>query len=115
MWTIPAQRIKAGKEHRVPLSERCMEILEEAEEAAYFRSDLLELRRELMETWSTFVTAGSTPPMRSLSSRVFALTRARAPLFYSAGDTGRPLAARHFDRWALRSAPATGPGIARLA
>lgn len=28
-WTIPASRIKAGKEHRVPLSPRAVEILEE--------------------------------------------------------------------------------------
>jgi integrase len=27
-WTIPAERMKAGKEHRVPLSERAVEILE---------------------------------------------------------------------------------------
>jgi len=28
MWTIPADRIKAGREHRVPLSSRAVEILE---------------------------------------------------------------------------------------
>jgi integrase len=27
LWTIPADRMKAGKEHRVPLSARCIEIL----------------------------------------------------------------------------------------
>ena len=27
-WTIPADRMKAKVEHRVPLSRRCMEILE---------------------------------------------------------------------------------------
>src|SRR6185295_10903732 len=26
-WTIPAARIKAGREHRVPLAPRCIEIL----------------------------------------------------------------------------------------
>lgn len=129
MWSVPAHRIKAGREHRVPLSKRCMEILEAAEkladggpyvfpgrspkaplsnmvflmllrrighgdvtahgfrstfrdwaaertnvpravceaalahvvknksEAAYFRSDLLDLRRDLMETWSKFATS----------------------------------------------------------
>lgn len=31
-WTIPADRMKAGKEHRVPLSERCVEILRAAEQ-----------------------------------------------------------------------------------
>jgi integrase len=29
IWTIPAERMKAEKEHRVPLSDRCIEILEE--------------------------------------------------------------------------------------
>ena len=28
-WTIPAERMKAGVEHRVPLSERAVEILKE--------------------------------------------------------------------------------------
>lgn len=28
-WTIPANRMKAGREHRVPLSPRCVEILEQ--------------------------------------------------------------------------------------
>jgi integrase len=32
MWTIPAERMKAGVAHRVPLPARCMEILEEAKE-----------------------------------------------------------------------------------
>ena len=30
VWTIPAVRMKTGKEHRVPLSGRCLQILEEA-------------------------------------------------------------------------------------
>ncbi|MEW9899732.1 integrase arm-type DNA-binding domain-containing protein [Chitinivorax sp. PXF-14] len=30
VWTIPAERMKARKEHTVPLSDRCMAILEEA-------------------------------------------------------------------------------------
>ena len=29
-WTVPAERMKAKTEHRVPLSPRCLEILEEA-------------------------------------------------------------------------------------
>lgn len=28
LWTIPGDRMKAGKEHRVPLSDRCIELLE---------------------------------------------------------------------------------------
>jgi integrase len=131
-WTIPASRIKAAREHRVPLSPRCIELLETAEsikdggafvfpgrspekplsnmaflmllrrldrtditahgfrsafrdwaaerttfaravceaalahviedktEAAYFRSDLFQRRRTLMETWSKFATTEPT-------------------------------------------------------
>jgi integrase len=29
VWIVPAARMKAGKEHRVPLSDRCLEILDE--------------------------------------------------------------------------------------
>lgn len=128
-WTIPADRMKAGREHRVPLSARALEVLREASpisgdgpfvfsgqaadaplsnmallmvlrrmkrdditahgfrsafrdwaaertnvpravceaalahvvrdktEAAYFRSDLFELRRKLMNQWAAFATA----------------------------------------------------------
>lgn len=128
-WTIPGDRIKAGREHRVPLSSRCVELLKRAKaitegeeyvfrgrhpntplsnnvflmllrriqrdditahgfrsafrdwaaerthfprsvceaalahvvkdktEAAYFRSDLFELRRSLMDAWAKFATA----------------------------------------------------------
>ena len=129
-WTVPRERMKAGKTHRVPLSHRAMVILEEARdlsdgsgvvftaprndgglsnmaftqllrrlqldfvphglrssfrdwaaeqtstphavveralahtvrnasEAAYFRSDLFELRRGLMEEWSAFLEGGT--------------------------------------------------------
>jgi integrase len=125
-WTVPAARMKAGREHRVPLAPRCLELLEKARaiadgggyvfpgrtpkaplsnmallmlirrmgheditahgfrssfrdwaaersnassavveaslahavkdktEAAYFRSDLLDQRRSLLEAWSQF-------------------------------------------------------------
>jgi integrase len=32
LWTVPAERMKAGVAHRVPLPSRCMEILEQAKE-----------------------------------------------------------------------------------
>lgn len=32
IWTIPAERMKAGVAHRIPLPSRCIEILEEAKE-----------------------------------------------------------------------------------
>jgi integrase len=135
-WTIPGARIKAGREHRVPLSSRCLELLDRATaisnggefvfpgrspkappsnmvflmllrrmkrdditahgfrstfrdwaaerttfsrsvceaalahvvkdktEAAYFRTDLFEQRRELMESWTKFATATSAPLAR---------------------------------------------------
>ena len=33
-WTIPAERMKTKRPHRVPLSERAMEVLQEAREMA---------------------------------------------------------------------------------
>jgi integrase len=33
-WTIPAERIKVWREHRVPLTARCVELLDEAEKLA---------------------------------------------------------------------------------
>jgi integrase len=35
VWTIPALRMKAGREHRVPLSARCLQILEQARTIAH--------------------------------------------------------------------------------
>ena len=32
VWTIPAERMKAGREHRVPLSPRALEVLDDAAE-----------------------------------------------------------------------------------
>lgn len=34
VWTIPADRMKAKREHRVPLAPRCLEIIERAEQLA---------------------------------------------------------------------------------
>jgi integrase len=130
-WTIPAARMKAGRPHRVPLSQRALVILQEvrglsdgvgivfptpqsgaglsdmaftqllrrleldfvphglrssfrdwaaeqadarhdvveralahevsnATEAAYFRSELFELRRKLMEEWGEFLESGAS-------------------------------------------------------
>lgn len=142
-WTVPASRMKAGREHRVPLSARCVEILKAADalkdggpfvfpgrspnsrlsnmamlmavrrmgrkdftvhgfrssfrnwaeekarvpksvseaalahvvkdktEAAYFRSDLFELRRKLMDSWTKFATA--TPAKGGANERATGL------------------------------------------
>jgi integrase len=34
VWTVPAKRMKAGKEHRVPLSSRVVEIVKSMKELA---------------------------------------------------------------------------------
>ena len=34
VWTIPPSRMKAGREHRIPLTQRCVEILRRAKECA---------------------------------------------------------------------------------
>lgn len=125
MWTVPGERMKAGKEHRVPLSTRALAVLDQARdsasspdlvfpsargfvqqrqaltkllkelgikstvhglrssfrdwaaetgveraiaeaalahavggvEGAYFRSDLLERRREVMEDWARYIAS----------------------------------------------------------
>lgn len=41
VWTIPASRMKAKKEHRVPLTDRCLAILEEAKALKQSNSDLI--------------------------------------------------------------------------
>ena len=33
-WTVPASRMKAGREHRVPLASRCIELLKQAKPLA---------------------------------------------------------------------------------
>ena len=40
-WTVPAERMKAGREHRVPLSARALDILAEAREVGNARTDLI--------------------------------------------------------------------------
>ena len=40
-WTVPASRMKAGSEHRVPLSDRAVEILGEAQALRSKRGDLV--------------------------------------------------------------------------
>ena len=131
-WTVPAERMKAGREHRIPLSDAAVSVLKQAQtlddgsglvfpspvrrgnplsdmsltkllrdngladratvhgfrssfrdwcaetgkareiaeaalahtvggvEAAYFRSDLFERRRRLMDSWAAFVTGTGT-------------------------------------------------------
>ena len=40
-WTVPAERMKAGREHRVPLSARALDVLSEARSLGTGRSDLV--------------------------------------------------------------------------
>jgi len=41
VWTIPASRMKAKKEHRVPLTDRCLAILEQVKPLKQSNSDLI--------------------------------------------------------------------------
>jgi integrase len=61
VWTIPGQRMKAKREHRVPLTPRCIEILQTV---------------ELLTGGSSFVFAGRSGD-RPLSNMVFAQTLKR--------------------------------------
>jgi integrase len=49
LWTIPAERMKAGKEHRVPLSTGAMAIVAALE--------LLDKRVVSMQAWSDYCGA----------------------------------------------------------
>ena len=141
-WTVPANRMKTSREHRVPLSPRCVQLLKAAKgltdggpfvfpgrypnrplsnmvflmvlrrmgitpftshgfrstfrvwvaeqrpitsheavesalahvvrnkvEAAYFRSDLFELRRQLMDAWAAFATSHAADRRTAASKR----------------------------------------------
>ena len=69
VWTIPASRMKAKRDHRVPLCRRATEVLDAAlahvvgnkVEAAYARSDLFERRRHLMNDWETYLNGERRP------------------------------------------------------
>ncbi len=69
LWTIPKDRMKAGKEHRVALSSAAVDNAE----AAYQRGDLLQKRRALMEDWATYCAMprpakADVTPIRAKSS-----------------------------------------------
>jgi integrase len=59
VWTVPASRIKGGKEHRVPLSSPAQSIPVEMRECAV--DDLVfpghKVKRPLMETWANYCDA----------------------------------------------------------
>jgi integrase len=60
-WTIPATRMKAGREHRVPLAKRCVDILRRARH---------------LSAGSEFVFPGRSPE-RPMSNMVFLMTLRR--------------------------------------
>ena len=60
-WTIPGVRIKAGREHRVPLSARCLELLKRAKAALRRQPVLISGSR----AWTSALQYGvsdATPP-----------------------------------------------------
>ena len=64
LWTIPAKRMKAGREHRVPLAPRCLELLTRAKE---------------LSAGSEYVFP-SRSPKRPLSNMVFLMMLRRMKL-----------------------------------
>jgi integrase len=64
VWTVPGERTKTGKEHRVPLSPRALELLKAAPRESYSdlvfigigAVDLLAKRAHLMADWARFCT-----------------------------------------------------------
>ena len=66
LWTIPSTRMKAGREHRVPLSERAAAILNEA---------------KLLAGESSYIFPGRSP-LKPLSNMVFlmSLRRIKSPI-----------------------------------
>ena len=69
VWTIPASRMKAGREHRVPLSARCIAILKSA--------------RALGDNATDYVFPG-TVSQKPLSNMVFLMTLRRMGLTITA-------------------------------
>jgi len=91
MWVIPAERMKAKREHRVPLSDAAVKLLtalprmagtqlvfpaprggalsdmtlahaiDDKVEAAYRRGDMLDGRRKMMDDWATFCATVAQP------------------------------------------------------
>ena len=68
VWTIPDNRMKAGRAHRVPLSSRCLEILE---------------RAKLLSAGSQFIFPGRTIS-RPMSNMVFLMTLRRMGVPFTA-------------------------------
>jgi integrase len=68
VWTIPDNRMKAGRAHRVPLSSRCLEILD---------------RTKLLSAGSPFIFPGRTNT-RPMSNMVFLMTLRRMDVPFTA-------------------------------
>lgn len=85
IWAVPAERMKAGQQHRVPLPDRCLDILAEAE--------------TLGSAHSTLIFPGRNPA-KPLSNMTFAMvlrrmghdgmTASQRMAFDPASETGRP-------------------------
>ena len=66
VWTIPAERMKAGREHRVPLSPRAIEVLDGAAELPPLRSQRSFVQPVLIVPGVFGLLGGAqTPPQSS--------------------------------------------------
>ena len=66
IWTIPAEKMKAGKEHRVPLSDRSIAILRDAREYINARPDGLVFRNLKTNRELTYNATADVLKRRSL-------------------------------------------------
>ncbi|MDE0691807.1 MAG: integrase arm-type DNA-binding domain-containing protein [Gammaproteobacteria bacterium] len=75
VWTIPAERMKNGREHRVPLSDRALEVLDEARELAVAEAGCSRRRAAAPCTRDTFPNSCArwpSTPSRTASARASA-------------------------------------------
>ena len=79
VWTIPAARMKAGREHRVPLPGRAVEVLQEVREAAGHTENRRSSEKMQVLHSARFIFPGHRPK-RPLSNMAFDMILRRAGL-----------------------------------
>ena len=70
VWTIPGERMKAGREHRVPLADRALEVLDEARELTDARGIVFPSPRGLVLHQTTLAGLARGSEDRRRAARV---------------------------------------------
>jgi integrase len=89
LWTIPAERMKAGKEHRVPLSPRAMSIIKHAPRGEkLWALDAMAMTRLLRKMGHSFTVHGFRSSFRDWAAEQTNFPRevCEAALSHSNGD-----------------------------